>query len=144
MQGEREYRGSCFCGAVQLRVVGKPAAVGFCHCTSCRHWSGGPVNAASLWQPAAVIVTRGSELIGSYAKTERSVRKWCTRCGGALPTDHPKVGLVNVPVALLENFPFEPQVHLHYSEHVLPMRDGLPKMADIPAEIGGSGKVLTE
>jgi hypothetical protein len=33
---------------------------------------------------------------------------------------------------------------VHYQETVLPMRDGLPKMKDIPAEMGGSGVTLAE
>ena len=28
--------GNCFCGAVELQVTGEPAAIGYCHCTSCR------------------------------------------------------------------------------------------------------------
>jgi hypothetical protein len=35
-------------------------------------------------------------------------------------------------------------VHLNYAETVLPMRDGLTKLKDFPAEIGGSGKILPE
>ena len=45
------YKGSCFCGAVELTVTGEPAAAGFCHCSSCRSWSAAPVNAFSLWKP---------------------------------------------------------------------------------------------
>ena len=40
--------GRCFCGAVELEVTGSPEAMGYCHCSSCRSWSGGPVNAFSL------------------------------------------------------------------------------------------------
>ena len=36
--------------------------------------------------------------------------------------------------------PFVPGVHVNYAETVLPMRDGLPKLKDFPAEFGGSGK----
>jgi hypothetical protein len=46
--------GSCFCGAVELEVTGSPEGMGYCHCRSCRSWSGGPVNAFSLWKPEAV------------------------------------------------------------------------------------------
>jgi hypothetical protein len=35
-------------------VSGEPVAMRYCHCESCRHWSAGPVNAFSLWQPTAV------------------------------------------------------------------------------------------
>jgi hypothetical protein len=42
------HLGNCFCGAVKLEVTGSPEAMGYCHCSSCRSWSGGPVNAFSL------------------------------------------------------------------------------------------------
>ena len=57
----KTYSGSCFCGAVQFTVSGEPAAMGYCHCESCRSWSAGPVNAFTLWKPDAVKVTRGAE-----------------------------------------------------------------------------------
>ena len=46
-----EHKGKCFCGAVEFPVSGEPAAMGSCHCESCRHWSAGPVNAFTLWRP---------------------------------------------------------------------------------------------
>jgi hypothetical protein len=39
---------------------------------------------------------------------------------------------------------FSPAVHINYAEAVLPMRDGLPKFKDFPAEFGGSGEQLTD
>ena len=42
----------------------------------------------------------------------------------------------------LPKLPFKPGVHVHYQETVLPMKDGLPKMKDLPAEMGGSGTTL--
>ena len=35
-------------------MAGEPAAMGYCHCSSCREWSAGPVNAFSLWPPDSV------------------------------------------------------------------------------------------
>jgi len=35
-------------------------------------------------------------------------------------------------------------VHVNYAETVLPMRDGLPKLKDFPAELGGSGEHVAE
>ena len=55
-----EHKASCFCGAVEFTVTGDPVAMGYCHCSSCRHWSAGPVNAFSLWQPSAIKVTKGA------------------------------------------------------------------------------------
>jgi hypothetical protein len=144
MPTEHEYKGRCFCGAVEIRVAGSPAAAGYCHCTSCRQWSAGPVNAFTLWPPSAVTVTRGADQLGSFSKTERSVRKWCKKCGGHVLTEHPLWGVVDVYAATIPDFPFDPKLHVNYSETVLRMHDGLPKQKDMPKEMGGSGTTLPE
>jgi hypothetical protein len=136
--------GSCFCGAVELEAAGAPEAMGYCRCRSCRSWSGGPVNAFSLWKPAAVRVTAGAEHIATFAKAPMSQRKYCSKCGGHLMTDHPPLGLVDVFAATLPTLIFAPAVHVNYAETVLPMRDGLPKLKDFPAEFGGSGETIAE
>ncbi len=138
------YEGTCFCGAVSVRAQGEPAAMGFCHCRSCRSWSGGPVNAFTLWAPDAVSVTGGSEHLATFAKTEVSHRQFCTKCGGHLMTRHPTLNLIDVFAATLPDLKFVPAVHVNYAETVLPMRDGLPKLKDFPAELGGSGEALPE
>ena len=138
------HKGSCFCGAVQIEVSGDPAAMGYCHCESCRHWSAGPINAFSLWPPDNVKITAGTENVETYAKTDNSHRKWCTKCGGHLMTDHPGMGLVDVYAAIIPSLDFQPQVHVFYSEKVVSIKDGLPKMVDVPAEMGGSGDTLPE
>ena len=144
MANEKTHQGACFCGEVRFEVTGEPAAMGYCHCSSCRHWSAGPVNAFTLWQPTALRVTRGAASIGTYNKTPISYRKWCTRCGGHLFTDHPTLALVDVYAAMLPTLKFEPGVHVHYQETVLRLHDGLPKQKDIPAQMGGSGQTLPE
>jgi len=144
MNQSKTYAGKCFCGAVEIEVSGAPAAMGYCHCDSCRHWSAGPVNAFSLWQPDAVRVTKGGDNIGSYARTDNSHRKWCRSCGGHLMTDHPHMGLIDVYAALLPQLEFKPALHVFYAESVLRIRDGLPKMRDVPAEMGGSGETMPE
>src|SRR3979411_1790078 len=108
MNNDKTYKGSCFCGTVQFTVSGAPAAMGYCHCESCRSWSAGPVNAFTLWQPDAVKVTRGAERIGSYNKPPTSHRKWCENCGGHLYTVHPGLGLVDVYAASIPGLPFQP------------------------------------
>ena len=144
MSNETTYRGSCFCGAVELRVTGDPVAMGYCHCGSCRQWSAGPINGFTLWKPSAVQVTKGADQIGSYNKTPQSARKWCRICGGHLLTEHPPWELTDVYAATIPAFPFKPGLHVHYQESVLRVRDGLPKMKDVPKEMGGSGETLPE
>lgn len=144
MSADQSHNGSCFCGAVEVTVSGEPAAMGYCHCDSCRHWSAGPVNAFTLWPPEAVKVTKGADKLGSYNKTPQSNRRWCTVCGGHVLTEHPSMGLTDVYAAVIPDFPFKAGVHVHYQETVLRIQDGLPKLKDVPAELGGSGTQLDE
>ena len=136
--------GNCFCGAVEIEVRDAPEAMGYCHCSSCRSWSGGPVNAFSLWKPDAVRITAGQEYVATFVKTAASERKYCRKCGGHLMTNHPPFGLVDVFAATIPTLAFVPAVHVNYAETVLAMRDGLPKLKDFPAELGGSGEMVTE
>jgi hypothetical protein len=118
--------------------------MGYCHCRSCRSWSGGPVNAFSLWKPEAVKVASGAEHLATFQKTGFSRRQYCAKCGGHLMADHPTIGLVDLFAATIPSLRFQPGVHVNYAETVLPMRDGLPKLKDFPAEFGGSGEVVPE
>ena len=138
------HEGGCFCGAVRLTVSGEPAAMGYCHCESCRRWSAGPVNAFTLWPPDAVRITQGAQNIGTYNKSAHSFRKWCKSCGGHLFTEHPGMGLTDVYAAVIPGFPFKAGVHVHYQESVLPIKDGVPKLKDVPKEMGGSGASMPE
>ena len=138
------YKGECFCAAVHIEVTGEPAGMGYCHCRSCRSWSGGPVNAFTLWKPDAVRIVRGAEHVGTFQKTPFSQREYCTKCGGHLMARHPPIELIDVFAATLPGLEFRPGVHINYAETVLPMRDGLPKMKDFPAELGGSGQQMPE
>ena len=140
----RTWAGSCFCGAVRFTVSGEPAAMGYCHCESCRSWSAAPVNAFTLWKPEQVRVTQGEAEIGQYSKTPKSDRKWCRKCGGHVFTAHPHWNLVDVYAAAIPDFPYRAAVHVNYQETRLRMRDGLPKMKDLPKEMGGSGATVDE
>ena len=138
------HTGTCFCGAVELEVKGAPLAMGYCHCASCRSWSAGPVNAFTLWKPEDVRVTKGAQFIGRFKKTETSDRQFCTKCGGHLMTGHPTFGMTDVFAATIPSVEFKPGVHVNYGETVLRIKDGLPKLKDFPAELGGSGQTVPE
>ena len=118
--------------------------MGYCHCSSCRKWSAGPLNAFTLWEPSAVQVIKGAGRVATYNKTAHSARKWCMSCGGHLFTEHPPWKLTDVYAAAIPDFPFRPGLHVNYQETVLRIRDGLPKLRDVPTELGGSGTTLPE
>ena len=138
------HKGACFCGAVEIEATGAPVGMGYCHCKSCRSWSASPVNAFTLWKPDTVRVTSGAAAAATYKRSPMSERKYCIKCGGHLMNNHPTLGLVDVYAAMLPTLAFTPGVHVNYSETVLPMRDGLPKLRDFPAELGGSGQAVPE
>ena len=138
------YVGRCFCGAVEIEVTGTPEAMGYCHCNSCRSWSAAPANAFTLWKSEAVQIKSGAEHVATFEKTPFSQRKYCRLCGGHLMSGHQPVGLVDVYAATIPALEFVPGVHVNYTETVLPMKDGLPKLKDFPAELGGSGVLVPE
>ena len=70
--------------------------------------------------------------------------EWCTNCGGHVFTEHPGMGLTDVYAALLPELPFRAGIHVHYQEAVLPIKAGVTKMKDVPAELGGSGETMED
>jgi hypothetical protein len=136
MGSEKAYQGSCFCGAVEFTVTGEPAAMGYCHCESCRHWSGGPVNTFSLWNPKAIKITKGAGNIGTYNKTPQSDRKWCKTCGGHFFTKHQGMGLTDVYAAAIPTFSHQPAVHVNYQETTLAHQRRFAQVERLP---GGNG-----
>ena len=151
MSGTSVHEGGCFCGAVRFTLQGKPEAMAYCHCNSCRHWSAGPVSAFTLWRPDALQLTAGADKIAVFdgnpgTEDERllSKRQWCSVCGGHIYTEHPAMGLIDVPAAVIRDFNFKPVFHVHYQETVQTIVDGLPKFRDLPKEAGGSGLTIPE
>jgi hypothetical protein len=49
-----------------------------------------------------------------------------------------------VYAATVPDFPYQAAVHVNYQETKLHIRDGLPKMKDLPQEMGGSGIAVPE
>jgi hypothetical protein len=86
----------------------------------------------------------GAEHVATFQKTKFSQRQYCNKCGGHLMTNHPTIGLVDVYAATLPTLKFSAGVHINYVDTVLPMRDGLPKLKDLPQELGGSGEGVPE
>jgi len=151
MSKESRYQARCFCGDVKFTLTGKPEAMAYCHCDSCRKWSAGPVSAFTLWKPTALEITQGLDNMAGYDrnpisgdKKVVSNRVWCKTCGGHLYTDHPAMGVIDVPAVIINDFAFRPAFHVHYQESVQPMKDGFPKFKDLPEEAGGSGIELPE
>lgn len=151
MSKETTHTGRCFCGEIEFTLLGKPEAMAYCHCDSCRQWSGGPLSAFTLWKPENMKITKGEKNLGGFTgnplsdvKEVVSNRVWCKSCGGHVFTEHPIMGVIDVPAVVIEDFNFQPGFHVHYQESVHPIPDGLPKFRDLPAEAGGTGEQVPE
>ena len=136
------YSGACPCGAVQIEAAGEPLEMGYCHCNGCRSYSGAPVSAFLLFKQENLKITGGAAFLGRFASSEMSDRRFCTKCGGALMSEHPRLGLTDLRPAAFAAIAFRPMVHLNYKETVLRIGDGLPKLKHFPAHAGGSGETL--
>lgn len=136
------HTASCFCGAVEITATGDPIEMGYCHCDSCRRHSGAPLCTYMLWKSEHVRITKGHAHVRSFNKTGMSDRHFCTRCGGRLLTRHPSLALTDLPAPAVHGIAFAPTLHLNYAEAELTLHDGLPKLRDFPAEVGGSGELI--
>lgn len=151
MSNDATHTGRCFCGDVEFTLTGEPEVMAYCHCDSCRQWSAGPLSAFTLWKPENMKITKGADNLGGFTgnpltdvKEVVSNRVWCKSCGGHVYTDHPTMGVIDVPAVVIKDFDFRPGFHVHYQESIHPIKDGLPKFRDLPAEAGGSGEQLPE
>ena len=138
------YKGQCMCGAVKFEVPSEPFAMLVCHCIDCRAWSASPVNGATAYKRDQLSIKKGEDLIKRYTSSESHNRCWCSVCGGHVFSDHPAYDLVDVYASVLEGLAFKPGAHVHYAQSILPIKDGLPKFKDFPAELGGSGEMMDE
>jgi hypothetical protein len=143
-QAEQVHKGQCFCGTVQLELTGDPTAQGYCHCESCRAMAGAPVRGFTLWPETSVRVASGEDQLKGYNKTDFSDRRHCTNCGGQLMIKHPSIGMTDVHSEALRGFEFQPALHINYQERTVAIRDGLLKLKDFPADLGGSGESVPE
>lgn len=139
------YKGSCFCGEIEVEVTGEAIAQLVCHCTVCRAWSAAPMNGASLFKPEDVKITKGEDKLKTFSMNEGHDRQFCADCGGHVMADHRNsLGIIDVYASILEGFEYTPTAHVNYENTILRVKDGLPKFKDFPADFGGSGEMLDE
>lgn len=138
--------GQCFCGAVQIAIDAPPVIQVYCHCTSCRQWSGQPVTACVLFDKAAVHFVKGLDRLHRFSRKgdPEEGKLACLTCGGSVGTYIPRSQQFDIFAGVLRDFTFAPTAHINYGERVFDVKDGLPKFRDMPERAGGSGEILAE
>ena len=120
--------GRCLCGAVSYTFTAEPASVIYCHCQSCRRFSGAPV-AGYVGLRASDVSWRGTAtryesalgiFWGSCATCGTSMSYEADWCAGEV---HLLMGTLDEP----ERFP--PRSHSFHSERIewLQLAESLPK-----------------
>lgn len=120
-----------------IATPGEPESTGYCHCSSCLSWSGGPVNPFTLWKLESVRIEAGAEHVATDNQTPISDHRYCSNYGGHLMTDHPTLSVVDVFLITLPTLDFTPGPHVNFVEMDLPMKERLPRHKDITGSFGG-------
>lgn len=81
------HLGSCICGAIRIRVAGRPHRCGICHCFDCRKAHAAPFNAFVVFAAEAVTLTKrdgstiDAEAVGAYDNGRGYLLYFCRTCG---------------------------------------------------------------
>ena len=82
--------------------------------------------------------------MGSGSEAPPGLREWSEGGGGPSLNEATGLNRVDGYAAVSPDLPFRAGVHVHYQESVLPLKDGVTKLADLPKEMGGSGVSVSE
>lgn len=77
-----EISGKCLCGAVSFMAEVGQKAVGACHCSKCRQWSGGPF--LGIGCDGGKISVQGEDNLSVYESSPWGERCFCKTCGSVL------------------------------------------------------------
>ena len=78
-----QLEGGCLCGAVRFITTGKPKAIYWCHCQSCRRHTGAPTAVFAVFDCGAYTVTKG-EITKFDSTPGRTRRGFCPSCGSTM------------------------------------------------------------
>ena len=81
--------GRCLCGAVTFTAEEVEKHIHACHCSMCRSWTGGPMQAARC----EGVTFSGEGNIKTYKSSEWAERGFCSQCGSSLFYRMPETGM---------------------------------------------------
>jgi hypothetical protein len=129
---------SCPCGEIELTLAGEPVVQLYCHCDHCQLVHGAAMAATAIYRSSDVSVTRGEPRMWRLVSTPRYS---CPNCGVRLflqgSDEHWGVNAYLLPAGV-----FRPSLHIYCKFARLPVVDGLPHFAMVPARWGGSDEVI--
>ena len=98
--------GGCNCGAVRFEVTAPLGPARYCHCTRCQRRTGTAASASAIVTPGSVVVTQGTEQLGSWTPDDGREKVFCALCGSALLIGDPDTGeIVGVRLGAIDGDP---------------------------------------
>ena len=129
--------GGCLCGRIRYRVDGELVWSGYCHCESCRRFTGSVVTNWAGIREAAFVLLSGQPKVYATPGVERG---FCADCGASLTYRADRfpdylqlhLGSLDAPGAAA------PMAHVHTAEQVgwFEVADDLPRFAGSAAAEG--------
>lgn len=132
-----EHKGSCLCGAIQFKAIGKPLRTAFCHCPSCRKANGAAF--AGFVDFKRDQVTFSGQPIKEYQSSESAIRTFCGECGSSIAYKglnwsdeiHMHIGCFDNPDAT----PMQDHVYMKGKISFIHLKDGLPTYEEFPKRV---------
>ena len=131
-------RVECPCGDIEMELGGEPVVQLYCHCDDCQRAHGAACAPVAIYHTRDVKVVRGEPREWRLVSTPRF---FCPNCGTRLfvlgSEQHCAVNAYLLPAGS-----FRPALHIYCEFAPLPLGDGLPHYARVPARWGGSDEQM--
>lgn len=128
----------CLCGDIEIELTGEPVVQLYCHCDDCQRAHGAAYAPVAVYRAGDVKVTRGEPREWRLVSTPRFS---CANCGARLFLLGSEA-MCAVNAYLLPAGTFRPALHIYCKFAPLPLADGLPHYAGVPARWGGSDEQM--
>lgn len=157
MSETKKYEGGCYCGKVRYEAAGPVQFSLACHCSICRRLHGSSFGSpVTFFEPGDFRFTAGEDSLREFQSPMKYSRCFCGECGTRVTIgfekseiDFPVIGVYTTGIDEVKQSgvlsgEFVPTHHTFYADRTYDVLDGKPKYADMPAETGGSGKMLDD
>lgn len=126
----KSYMGACLCGSVTYELDAIPRGAAFCHCESCRKYSGAVYFPWGTVLIADFRVTSGE--LSMVSTSDQVLRGFCKECGSTMTYQNDlRPGEIDIALVTLHDESIvTPGVHI-WVEDKLPwvsINDGLPQI----------------
>jgi hypothetical protein len=127
--------GGCMCGGVRFEVSEPLLGSLYCHCKRCQRRTGTAFSVSALTAPGSFRISKGAELVRSWAPPEGWVKSFCGECGSQLYTTDPEnPELIAIRMGAVDGDPgIRPSAH-QFVTYAAPWEpipdDGLPRFPE--------------